>query len=192
VNHLEDIARQLIDLGLSPLFEAQTGTPLPPELGPELARTVRARLLRAGLVDPSHCEEVLSWAVLKVCRYLDRHSAAEIREPRAYFHKVCRTEVLRQVQRVKMEAIREAGPGEGEELGVEETAPIVSEEQILQTVRSAIAKLSPRFRRFLWLDLVELRSPEEICRAMGFYSLAYFKKVKSLAFSALRDSLKGG
>jgi DNA-directed RNA polymerase specialized sigma24 family protein len=60
----------------------------------------------------------------------------------------------------------------------------------LEIMLEVILELPSRYRYFLWLDLVELLSPQEIRERLGLKSMRTFRQLKFEAFSALRRMLE--
>jgi DNA-directed RNA polymerase specialized sigma24 family protein len=182
------IANDVVREALSPFFHGHDH-PLPDNLGRELYCTLRGKLHRAGLGGDDHAQEIFSMALVDACDYLKRHSAKDVRLPRPWLHRICYTAFCHYLESLRPKDAPTLTPLLEGEVGLQVDAPVASEERIMEMVREEIERLAPRFRRFLWLDLVEMLPPEEIQELLGVTE-AYFRKLKCQALAALKDALE--
>jgi RNA polymerase sigma factor (sigma-70 family) len=175
---------ELIQVAFSPFF----GNSVPPILGSEAFKITRSRLSSKGLPDPDHASEVVDRALIKSLEYLNVHGGESVRQPRAWFHRICRNESARYIREVMYdsESVISLAEGETDLLDVN-----IFDHQMVETLlRSALEHLPPRHRELIRLDMVERLPAPEIEAAMGIHSHAYFLKLKSEAFTSLKQQLK--
>jgi DNA-directed RNA polymerase specialized sigma24 family protein len=178
-------ANNLVNIAFSPFF----GERLPLHLGSETFRTTRNRLRLEGFTDPDHTQEVFARALTKSLEYLHKHGGPSVRQPRAWFHGICRHETTHYLMEM---AAHDSGSvlslieGETDVLN----ADLYNPEKVGALLRQAIQELSPRHRELILLDLVQRLPPAEIEKTMGIHSHGYFLKLKSEAFSALKHAVK--
>ncbi len=184
----KDPAHQADDLvreGFSPYF----GERLPPCLGSETYCTTFKRLHNEGFGDVEHAQEVFARALTNGLDHLHNHGGLSVRQPRAWFHAICRHETYHYLRELA------AGDAASVELLVEgETVlpkvELLDQKRVLALVHEAMKELAPRHREFILLDFVEQLPPEEIQRRMHIQSYGYFKKLKHQALSALKLAVK--
>jgi len=165
------------------------GDRLPPGLGSETFKTTHSRLRREGFPDFEHAEEVVDRALAKGLEYVHNHGGPGVRQPRAWFHKICHNETthyLMELAACDSTSMNSLMKGETE---LRDTS-IHGPARVHALLREAIQQLSPRHRELITLDLVKLLPPAEIEKAMGIHSHGYFLKLKSEAFASLREAVK--
>jgi RNA polymerase sigma factor (sigma-70 family) len=180
-HHSDDLVR----VAFSPFF--QEG--LPPHLGSEVFKTARNRLRAEGFLDVDHAQEVFARGLTKGLEYLHKHGGPNVRQPRAWFHEICRNETTHYLKEMAMHdsgSVLSMIEGETDLLD----SHLYDPERVNAIFREAIQQLPPRHRELIVLDLVKRHSPSEIEKAMGIHSHGYFLKLKSEAFSALRVAVK--
>lgn len=178
-------ANTLFHEAFAPFFE----DPLPPDLGRELFRTGLKQLHAQGLHNEQDGEEVFSRMMMNALDHLRRNGASSIRNPRAWFHAICRNAVRRYVAETVQQDALTFDMLLGGERNLLDTG-LYSEERILKLIRHAIQDLPPRYKEFILLDLEQALSPQEIQEQMEIRSYGYFRKLKHEAFSALRAAIK--
>jgi DNA-directed RNA polymerase specialized sigma24 family protein len=163
---------------------------LPPSLGREAYGLIKKQLRRAGLFDDCHAEEVLSMALTDAIGYLRRHEGgAGIRQPRAWFHTLCRHTCSKYLRRHVTSGTSYAYP-----LWMEAEAELLSdaslsEEHIFTVLRQALKHLRARQQQFIVLELVECLPPAKLREVMQLPSDGAFRKLKHEAFTALRGAI---
>ena len=73
-------------------FSLFFGERLPADLGSEAFKTTFCRLKVEGLLGVDHVEEVVARALAKSLEYVHKHGGSSVRQPRAWFHEICRNE----------------------------------------------------------------------------------------------------
>jgi DNA-directed RNA polymerase specialized sigma24 family protein len=180
--HLSD---DLVRVAFSPFLDGR----LPPHLGSEAFKTTRKRLGVEGFTDVEHAQEVFARALTNGLTYLNKHGGASIRQPRPWFHGICRNEATRYLTEM---AAHDSGSvlslvdGDTDLLD----ANIYDPERVDKLLRNAIEQLPPRHRELILLDMVKRLPASEIEKSMGIHSHSYFLKLKSEAFSALKYAVK--
>jgi DNA-directed RNA polymerase specialized sigma24 family protein len=180
------VADEVVRKALSPVLREA----IPPNLGREVYCKIRRRLRSEGLAGDDHAQEVFSLAMLDACEYLHRHSGNEIRHPRGWLHVVANHATLRYLREFKPKNTTDLEPLLRGEVQCEPDSSFASDEGVLKLVRETIEDLPPRYRQLIWLDLGERLSPGDIRRRMRISTDGYWRKLKSEAFSALREALE--
>jgi len=187
-HHADEVVQELASK-----FFAKHPEPLPPQLGRELLGVTRRHLRRAGLTGAEHADDAFSRGMLDAYNYLKRHkdqasAIKAIKQPRGWLHRVCRNATIHYARSLRPKDGPVLTPLlEGEEV-LDLSSPVASDEQVLHQLRQAIEKLPPRFGQFIRLDMVEQLAPEEIQVKLQI-TYGYFRKLKCLAFAALRQAL---
>jgi DNA-directed RNA polymerase specialized sigma24 family protein len=162
---------------------------LPPQLGSEAYSHIKRRLRSEGFLDNSDAEDVFSTALTNALRYLRQHGGGEIRQPRAWFHALCRRAC---VDFLKDSAVRAtytlSSVIDGEtELSGDTT---LSDERAQVMIHRAIEQLRPRYQQFIILDLVECQPSATIQVTMNLPSNGAYRKLKHESFMALREAIR--
>lgn len=179
------LADELVWAALSPYFPDR----IPPNLGSEVFKTNRIRLRDEGLPDVDHAQEVLARSLTNALEYLHRHSGEAIRQPRAWFYKICNNEITRYRREAfaqDSESVLSLVEGQTDLLDVN----IYDLQRINTIMREAIQQLPPRHRELILLDMVHRLSADKIEKTMGIHSHSYFLKLKSESFSILKNVVR--
>jgi DNA-directed RNA polymerase specialized sigma24 family protein len=175
----------LVHEAFSQFFEDR----LPTDLGSETFKTTVSRLKIEGFPDTDHAEEVVARALSKGLEYVHKHGGASVRQPRAWFHEICRNETTHYLVEMAAHDSRSVlSLVEGETDLID--ANVYDPKKVDALLREAIQQLSPRHRELILLDMVKRLPPAEIEKSMGIHSHGYFLKLKSESFSALKLAVK--
>jgi DNA-directed RNA polymerase specialized sigma24 family protein len=156
--------------------------------GSKVYFAVRRRLCAHGVFANERAWEAFQTGIEDAYAFLHEHGHAGIRAPSSWLFAVCRNAAVHYLQEnvfARREPLSDALAGK---------SPLLStlDERTLEWVRGIILGLAPSHRRFILLDLLECRSPAEICEALEIPSAAAFRARKSRAFAALRKALLEG
>jgi DNA-directed RNA polymerase specialized sigma24 family protein len=181
---LAQLADELVCAAFSPYFRV-----VPDHLGSNVFKTTRARLKSKRLPSVDHAQEVLQRSLLSALEFLDKNGGSSVRHLSGWFHRIARNETTRYL-------VELAGEDAGAVLSLVEGQTdlfdhqIYCPERVNELFRQALQRLSPRHREFIYYDLVRCLPAAEIECAMGIHSHGYFIRLKSEAFSALRQAVK--
>jgi len=163
------------------------GDRVPQHLGREAYCVTKRRLMAEGFPDRYHAEEAFSMALTNAIKYLSSHGGDKIRQPRAWFHTLCRRACVDYLKDLTVQSTYTLSSLiEGEGL----VDPSVSDERTLRLVRRAFEQLKPRHRQLVELDLVKCLPPAKIQEEMGLPTNGAFRVLKHEAFVALREALR--
>jgi DNA-directed RNA polymerase specialized sigma24 family protein len=163
------------------------GDRVPPHLGREAYFLTKRRLAAEGYPDRYHAEEVFAMALTNAIKYLSSHGGEAIRQPRAWFHTLCRRACASYLKDLTLQTTYTLSSViEGE--GFIDSA--MSDQQSLRLVRQAIAQLKPRHQQLINLDLVLCLAPARIQEEMHLPSNGAFRVLKHEAFAALREAVR--
>lgn len=188
------IADEMIDLAISPVFEAQTGEPLPQQSGRAFAGTIRNVISRAGVRGEHHVEDAFSVFIINVCAYLGRYPATRIEQPVHFLHRSAGNTARRYLDQLRVTGSKVTDPldeAQVERVAGKDGLGELNRSYLRGEILAALETLPARYSELLQLDLIEELSPLEIQMQMGIGSENYFRKLKCEAFKALRNALKG-
>jgi DNA-directed RNA polymerase specialized sigma24 family protein len=180
---------QLADVMVWEAFFPFFGEHLPQHLGSETFKTTLKRLSVEGYPDVEHTQEVFARSLTKGLGFLDGHGGESVRNPRPWFHTICRHEATRYLIDADAHdsaAVLSLMEGDTDLFD----ATIYDPQRVDELLRKALDQIPPRHREFIRLDLAERLSAPEIEKRMGIQSHRYFLKLKSEAFSLLREAVK--
>ena len=159
----------------------------PPRPWSQSSTTISANGSASGIHDGDHAEEIFSRLIASAFKFLNRNGGSAVRHVRGWFYQIANHvtgQYLKEIHKYDSEALEEILRGNRSLPDVH----IQNEELLLDVVRTTINGLKPRLREFIELDLIELRSPSEICQRMRITPTSY-RTLKHRAFKALRNAI---